>query len=306
MELITQVLPFFLVARVPIEQPWTHGPVYTFRVEVNSTAIQRDAMYSFRLNIATKLVCQPKKNSVLSCNFKNSMTDSFFTTSLDPNVPGSPVNTRSQQKAYEMYEDQFEVGFGEQGLDGFLVYKNIQPRELDMIRLIIDQMNIGNIATDYTYHYQNMENFTQGICNTLVFVTNDKLVERPWTHSDYVLGNPEHEYNYFTLVRIKKVRDMNACTKKVPYFFGYAGSREDLAISPTLSESRVLITSTEFLSGTRNVIRLNRGRESVTLDENITLWLESITPAKHHPPEVRAPEEVSIFIRDWTKIYTMQ
>ncbi|XP_076641427.1 uncharacterized protein LOC143352643 [Halictus rubicundus] len=299
MELLMQVVPFFLVARVPVEQPWAHGPVYTFRVEVNSTAIPRDAVHSFRLNIATTLVCQPKGVTVLSCYFKNSMTDSFFTSSLDPNVPGSPVNARTPQKAYEIYEDQFEINFATQGLDSYLVNEDIQPRELDMIRAIIDQLNIGNVATDYDYNYHIMENFTQGICDTHLIVKNDKSYQRPWTLPDYLLRNLAHEFTYFTLAWIWKIRDMGACTHKVPYFFGYAGSHEDLAISPTSSESRIVITSTEFLSGTRNVIKLNKGRESVILDENITLWLESITPAKQDPPEVRDPEEVSMFIGDW-------
>lgn len=77
------------------------------------------------------------------------------------------------------------------------------------------------------------------------------------------------------------------------------------------SETHIAITSTEFISGTTNVIT-NMVRNKVseemvtTLYENISLRLESISPAASQPPEVKDPEPVSIFVGRWRMDSSME
>lgn len=74
-----------------------------------------------------------------------------------------------------------------------------------------------------------------------------------------------------------------------------------LFLSQSLSDGHIIITSSEFISGTSNVITTSKVTEAVvtTLYENVRLRLESIQPAESEPPTVKEAEPASIFIGRW-------
>ncbi|XP_061927086.1 uncharacterized protein LOC107996913 isoform X1 [Apis cerana] len=332
MNVVLNVVPFFLAARVFLETPWMHGPEYTFHVQVNSTAIPEEGSYiSIRLNVASKLVCQPKRFHALTCHFRESKADSYVTESLDPDAPAIPVSQVSRQEAYEINQDQFEIRFTEQGLDSLVVNENVQPRELDMIRVIVGQLNIGALVGEYDRTFELMENFTQGECVTMFTVERNTVAGLSRAGRDYVLetvfGLKDGQ-----LVEIRKIRNLHMCTHNVPYFFGSAEGMKQMSdvvstvvsiffdrffffflflksrYSQSSSESHIAITSTEFISGTTNVITTSKVSEGMvtTLYENISVRLESILAASDDPPEVKDPELASMFIGRWLMENSME
>uniref|UniRef100_A0A348G626 Vitellogenin 3 n=1 Tax=Odontomachus monticola TaxID=613454 RepID=A0A348G626_ODOMO len=302
------VIPFFLAAHVTVEKPWEHGPEYVFQVQVNSTAIPEEGIYgSVRLNLESQLICQPKMAShSLSCRFKDSVANSFVADSLDPTGSAVPAGPVSRQEAYEINEDRFEIKFNEKGMDSLLVNENIQPRELDMIRFIVGQLNIGMNFNDARFDdgiFDAMENFTQGECVTTFKIdrkVNARLHAKRGFALKPVLGLKDRK-----MLQIRKIRNLQMCTHKGPYFFGNAESlREvsDIVSDVTTSDSHIVVTSTDFISYTSNVITTSKITEAVitTLYENARLKLVSIGPAEREPPPVTEAEPVSIFIGRWS------
>ncbi|XP_018355913.1 PREDICTED: uncharacterized protein LOC108756529 [Trachymyrmex septentrionalis] len=300
------VIPFFLAAHLTVDEPWEHGPEYTFQVQVNCTAIPEEGVYgSVRLNLVSKLICQPKGSHMLSCHFEDSKANSFVVDSLDPSEPVVPAGLVNRQPAYEINEDQFEIKFNKRGLDSLVVNENIQPRELDMIRMIVGQLSVGAVldSVGNDIIFDAMENFTQGECYT-TFKIDKKLVGRPlYTKPSYAL-RPVFGLKDGKLVQIRKIRNLHMCAHKVPYFFGNAESfrdESDIISDISLSDGHIVITSTEFISGTSNVITTSKITETVitTLYENVRLRLESIQAAKSEPPAVKEAEPASVFIGRW-------
>ncbi|XP_032673353.1 uncharacterized protein LOC116845119 [Odontomachus brunneus] len=300
------VIPFFLAAHVTVEKPWEHGPEYVFQVQVNSTAIPEEGIYgSVWLNLESRLICQPKVAS-LSCCFKDSVANSFVADSLDPTGSAVPVGPVSRQEAYEFNEDRFEIKFNEKGMDSLLVNENIQPRELDMIRFIVGQLNVGMNFNDPRFDdgiFEAMENFTQSECVT-TFKIDKKMNARWHPKRDFVL-KPVLGLKDRKMLQIRKIRNLQMCSHKVPYFFGNAESlREtsDIISDVTSSDSHIIVTSTDFISYTSNVITTSKLTEAVitTLYENARLKLVSIGPAEREPPPVTEAEPVSIFIGRWS------
>lgn len=76
---------------------------------------------------------------------------------------------------------------------------------------------------------------------------------------------------------------------------------KSIFLSQSSSESHIVITSTEFISGTTNVVATNKVSEGMvtTLYENISVRLKSISPAKSEPPKVKNPEPASMLIGRW-------
>lgn len=212
-------------AHLTANETWTHGPEYTFQVQVNCTAISDEGVYgSVRLNLESKLICQPLKTGhSLSCHFEDSKANSFVADSLDPQEPATPNGEVNRQPAYEINEDQFEIKFNKRGLDDLVVNENIQPRELDMIRMIVGQLSVGTtldgVGNDVTF--DAIENFTQGECYT-TFKIDKKLVGRSlYAKPGYVL-RPVFGLKDGKLMQIRKIRNLRMCAHKVPYFFGSA------------------------------------------------------------------------------------
>lgn len=210
-----------------MDEPWQHGPEYTFQVQVNCTAIPEEGVYgSVRLNLMSKLICQPKVSHTLSCHFQDSKANSFVVDSLDPLEPVVPAGPVNRQPAYEINEDQFEIKFNKRGLDGLVVNENIQPRELDMIRMIVGQLSIGanfdGIGNDVAF--ETMENFTQGECFTTFKIDKKLVVGRSlYAKPSYAL-RPVFGLKDGKMVQIRKIRNLLVCAHKVPYFFGSAES----------------------------------------------------------------------------------
>lgn len=262
---------FLSAARVFLETPWMHGPEYIFHVQVNSTAIPEEGSYiSIRLNVASKLVCQPKRFHVLTCHFRESKADSYVTESLDPGAPAIPVSQVSRQEAYEINQDQFEIRFTEQGLDSLVVNENVQPRELDMIRVIVGQLNIGALVGEYDRTFELMENFTQGECVTMFTVERNTVAGLSRAGRNYILetvfGLKDGQ-----LVEIRKIRNLHMCTHNVPYFFGSAEGMKQMSdvVSTVVSIFFValriilrILRSIFFLFFFKTVIR--RARRKVT------------------------------------------
>jgi len=221
------LLFFPSAAHLTVDETWSHGPEYTFQVQVNCTAIPEEGVYgSVRLNLESKLICQPLKNGhSLSCHFEDSKANSFAADSLDPSEPATPTGQVNRQPAYEINEDQFEIKFNKRGLDDLIVNENIQPRELDMVRMIVGQLSVGatldGIGNDVSF--DAMENFTQGECYT-TFKIDKKLVDRSLYAKPAYALRPTFGLKDGKLVQIRKIRNLYMCAHKVPYFFGSADS----------------------------------------------------------------------------------
>lgn len=247
---------FFLspAAYVTTDKPWEYGPEYTFQVQVNSTAIPEEDIYgSMRLNLESKLICQPKNPYALSCHFEDSRASSFIADSLDPSDPAVPTGQVSRQAAYEINEDQFEIRFNDRGLDGLLVNENIQPRELDMIKTIVGQLSVGtaldhddddDIGNGDGVTFGAMENFTQGECYA-TFKIDKKLVGRSSYAKRGFALKPIFGLKDGKLVQIRKNRNLLMCTHKVPYFFGSVESfgEESDIMSDTVRPSSLLVSA---------------------------------------------------------------
>jgi len=226
-----------------VDEPWEHGSECRFQVQVNSTAIPEEGIYgSVRLNLESKLICQPKNGMTLSCHFENSTASSFVADSLDPTESAVPSGRVNRQFAYEINEDQFEIKFNERGLDSLVVNENIQPRELDMIRMIVGQLNIGatfdgSFSNDMTFDV--MENFTQGECFTTFKIDKKLAVRSLYARRNGYALRPTFGLKDGKLVQIRKMRNLHMCTHKVPYIFGSAESfrEESDIISDVVSTS---------------------------------------------------------------------
>jgi hypothetical protein len=219
---------------------------------VNTTAILVEDIYgSMRLNLESKLICQPKNPYTLSCHFEDSQANSFIADSLDPSEPAVPAGQVSRQAAYEINEDQFEIRFNERGLDGLVVNENIQPRELDMIRMIVGQLSVGAALDDDIGNdgvtFGVMENFTQGECYT-TFKIDKKLVGRSLYAKRGFALKPIFGLKDGKLVQIRRNRNLLMCTHKVPYFFGSVESfREESDImSDMVSERCALLVHSQI------------------------------------------------------------
>lgn len=186
--------------------------------------MEEDVYSSMRLNLESKLICQPKSLYTLSCHFEESRASSFIADSVDPSVPAVPAGQVSRQTAYEVNEDQFEITFNEYGLENLMVNENIQPRELDMIRMIVGQLSVGaafsrNIADKDDVIFVAMENFTQGECYTS-FAISKKIIDRlSFAKHNFTL-KPVFGLKDVQLVQVYKQRDLLNCLYNVPYFFG--------------------------------------------------------------------------------------
>ncbi|XP_012221455.1 uncharacterized protein [Linepithema humile] len=260
-----------------------------------------------RLNLESKLICQPKGGTTLSCHFENSTAISFVTDSLDPMEAAAPSGRVNRQFAYEINEDQFEIKFNERGLDGLMVNENIQPRELDMIRMIVGQLSIGAsfdgpFGNDMAFEV--MENFTQGECFTTFKIDKKLTVRSLYARRNTYALRPAFGLKDGRLAQIRKTRNLHMCAHKVPYFFGSAESfreESDIISDVNLMESEIIISSTDFVSRMSNIIITSKVTEAVTtsLHENVWLRLESIKRAESEPPIVQEAEPASIFIGRW-------
>ncbi|XP_029165794.1 vitellogenin-like isoform X2 [Nylanderia fulva] len=172
-----------------------------------------------------------------------------------------------------------------------------------MIRMLVGQLSVGTtldsgLGNDVTF--DAIENFTQGECYT-TFKIDKKLVGRSlFAKPGYAL-RPVFGLKDGKLMQIRKIRNLRMCAHKVPYFFGSAetfGEESDIISDVSLSDGHIIVTATEFISSTSNVITTSKVTEAVvtTLYENVRLRLESIQSANSEPPVVKEAESASIFI----------
>lgn len=172
--------------------------------------------------IASELKCRPKGSDTLGCRFANGKI-------VRPNPDDSrcsnaknfvPINDKF------INEDPFEIRFNSKGIENLVVPRSIPRWRLDMIRVIVDKLNVGFEVENGRDRFVTMENSSIGYCE----------VEVKMTRPGYGRGNGAESEGLFDIVfepkranlvplsraalGIDKVRQPKKCPNRKIYFFG--------------------------------------------------------------------------------------
>ncbi|XP_011136043.1 uncharacterized protein LOC105181154 [Harpegnathos saltator] len=187
--MLVTVLPFFLAAHVAVDDPrrqseWTaYGAECTYDVLVMMSLeniVRPDD--NFCSTIASELKCRPKGQDTLSCRFQNSrIRHPRPEEGRCTNAMGFvPTRTRFVD------EEPFEIRFNSRGIENLVVHRTIPRWQLDMIKVIVSQLNIGFESWEHRDRFAIMENSTMGHCEVDVKITRDDgwISEEDHHHDD--------------------------------------------------------------------------------------------------------------------------
>ncbi|XP_066591607.1 vitellogenin-like [Prorops nasuta] len=303
--IIFLLLPFFLVSQVSIDMDsWFYGPEYTYRIRVNTTAedsMSNDGIPSRAYDISTTLKCRPRAPDTLNCRF-SSVTMGFFEA-------GMADLGQETLGDFEINEDPFEIKFDRKGVSGIAVSGSLSPWTVDMIRAIVSQLSVGIELDDASKFFISdgayaKEKSFLGVCNSFFHVSQQTL-ENDWRQSSFqilpISGNKQLEINGKEL-KIDKIRDLENCQNRGNYFFGskegYGILHSESMIKVKSSRAGIIVSDSSFTSFTSNEISLMKKLKSITLKEDITLDLISISIANSDLPVIPNKVYTSIFVHD--------
>ncbi|XP_058800701.1 uncharacterized protein LOC131669668 [Phymastichus coffea] len=322
--MIVILVPFFLAAQLR-EAAWHGGggggggsvPEATYRFSLNSTAVSasrlqaRAADRSTRFDMSALLKCRFRGPASLLCHMTDSKAVSFASSTLDPALPGVPLpGTTDQHPEYQLAEEAFEVTFTPYGIGKILVNRSVSPADLNMIRAVVNQLNVGaNIAQRKEAQFQHTEKSLIGKCDTTYRVAKDssggaaaESAPQPW-EDDYRLSGLESlGRRKAETLRLEKRRNLHKCSLRADYFFG---SREGLKTDPSdfearvvSSESTIYVSDEQFASYTHNELEIDRRYgEDLIVYENYAMSLMSVDLAEVGliPASIVDPVSASIY-----------
>lgn len=275
-----------------------HGPEYTYRVEI--TTINKDGLAGARtrfFNVDSALKCRPRDPDTLNCRFE--------ATNMAVSEDG--LLRLAQETVEDLWigEEPFEIRFQKNGIVDLLVSRNMQPWTVDMIRAIVNQLNIGvDLRGKSDGVYDVMERSFLGECRTMIDLSH-RVSEDSWKDDKFeILPLAGLRKEPGEILRIEKTRDLNDCTRKEDYFLASMSNHplhRPGAATIKSSQSRIIVSDANYTSFTVNVAYIvddeDRTRNFLLLDK-ISLSLETISAAKTELPKVPDAISVSFFARD--------
>lgn len=188
---------------------------------------------NFCSTIASELKCRAKGEDSLSCHFQNSRIrhpgreDSKCTNAMD----FVPTRTRFVD------EGPFEIRFNPRGIENLVVHRTIPRWQLDMIKVIVSQLNVGFEVSEHRNRFTIMENSTVGYCEVDVKVTRGGSDEEHDDHDDNYDEDDRKEGKAFEIefmtaagdemtrsiddkLHVQKLRQPKRCPRRTIYFFG--------------------------------------------------------------------------------------
>ncbi|XP_008208848.1 uncharacterized protein LOC100677876 isoform X2 [Nasonia vitripennis] len=310
--MIVILVPFFLAAQLR-DAGWPQGAAESsYRFSVNSTAVSDSSLHepdrSTRFDMSAMLKCRFRGPASLICRMTDSKAVSFASTTVDPTVPGEPLpDTMEDHAEYQLAEEAFEITFTPNGVGKILVNRTVSPGDLNMIRAIVNQLNIGaNIAKKREPEFRHMEKSIIGKCDTVYHISKNSSGDFPGNNAtwedDYKLSGLESlGRRKGETMRLEKWRNVNKCSLRADYFFG---SREGFRTDPSDMEARIVqsessmyVSDTNFASNTFNELQIARQRgEDLIIYEHYSLTLASIDPAETAQPiSIVDPASASVY-----------
>ncbi|XP_029056601.1 vitellogenin-like [Osmia bicornis bicornis] len=304
------ILPFFLAAHVPVDQPsessnWQqYGPESTYDVLVNMSLSnivhQKDNFCSM---IGAELKCRLKGSDTLGCRFANGKI-----------VRPDPEDARcSNAKNFVPINDRFvdeqpfEVRFNSRGIENLVVSRNIARWRLDMIRAIIGQLNVGFELEKGRQRFVTMENSSIGYCEVEIKMSRTGY-SREDTADDrrrfQIVFEPERADMVpldRAVVRIEKIRRPKNCPNRKIYFFGnqqdFSYGYKNIFMDMTTSTSHIRISENEMHSYTEStgIMRTLNKPRTMHMHQKISITLKSIDPARGALPEILDPASTSLY-----------
>ncbi|KAK1131515.1 hypothetical protein K0M31_017792 [Melipona bicolor] len=300
--MLITILPFFLAAyvSVPDNTDWQrYGPECTYNVLVNmSLANIVDERDNFCSMIRSELKCRPRHSDTLSCYFANgrivrpSASDTRCTNRRD----FVPISDRF------VGDDPFEIRFNPRGIENLVVSRDIRRRELDMIRVIVGQLNVGfRMEEDGRDRFVTMENSSMGHCEVELKVSRARYEGDVGQREFEIIFEPEPPdtipLNAASLT-IDKVRQPTQCHNRRIYFFGnsedFSLGNSGVFMNMTTSTSQMYISNREMYSFTETTGELTSSK-LMPMYQKISLSLQSIAAARGPLPEIRRPASTSLY-----------
>lgn len=208
-----------------------YGPECTYDVLVNtSLANVVHENDNFCVMIATELKCRPKGHDILGCRFQNSKI-----RRPDERDSSRCTNAKDFIPAKYKFVDQspFEIRFNPRGIENLVVHRTISRWQLDMIKVIVSQLNIGFVVEERRDRFTIMENSTVGHCEVDVKITHDVLgyEEEEQEEDDDSTETEDFRIEFMSpddrevqpsvgRFHIEKTREPKRCPRRTIYFFG--------------------------------------------------------------------------------------
>ncbi|XP_023290168.1 uncharacterized protein LOC105699917 isoform X1 [Orussus abietinus] len=305
-EMYSIVLPLFLVGRMLTNQNvLKYGPEYTYQVDIGMVAemIRGDTPEYFGSNLIAKLKCRPKGSDSLSCHTQDSKMAEVSPRAFD--ISETSRTLGASYYNYHMSHEPFEVKFDNAGIESIVVQKSISAWDLDIIRLIINQLNFGtDLKGRPNGTFSAIENFTIGECAVAFKVDHQRLsaqdLQKGASFELAVL--PNFDKSTGTSIQLKKFRDLSKCFQHAEYLFGFSSTYGIVPHSViheiTSSVSNVFVSNRSFTSETVNefdvfdVVHKERGR----LTDRVRLTLLTMEPAKGSTPRIFEPVHVGVIM----------
>ncbi|KAL7307186.1 hypothetical protein TKK_0000910 [Trichogramma kaykai] len=189
--MIVILVPFFLAAQLR-EAGWPQGAGEAlYRFSVNATVLDAAAATgsyhpshqhdsgpvdrSTRFDLSSQLRCRFRGPASLVCRMCDTRAVSFASKDLNPASQACPMPDTLQHHAeYQIAEEAFEISFAHQGVAKILVNRTVSPHDLNIIRALVNQFNVGaNIAKRRETEFHQMEKSLIGKCDTMFRVVKN-------------------------------------------------------------------------------------------------------------------------------------
>ncbi|KAK2585201.1 hypothetical protein KPH14_009908 [Odynerus spinipes] len=295
------LLPFFLASRISVDiESLLHGPEYTYRVEIDTINRDgRDGATTKAFDIGSTLKCRPRVPDTLNCRFEAARMAVFEKGLLD----------LAQDTVEDLWVDEepFEIKFDKNGIAQLIVTRSMEPWTVDMIRAIVNQLNVGvDLRKRPDGIFVAKERSFLGECGSTIELSRSISQDRWKDDKLEIVPMPGLEKASGEILQIEKRRDLNDCGRKEDYFFasksGYTLLHRDTTTTIKSSLSRIVVSDSNYTSYTVNEIVVgNKERNrNFTLYEKITLKLETVSAAKTELPVIPDATFVSFFVHGLT------
>ncbi|KAI4483859.1 hypothetical protein M0802_013257 [Mischocyttarus mexicanus] len=254
-------------------------------------------------DVVNTLKCRPLVPDTLNCRFEAAKIRMY--------KEGLFELARLSIEDLGTNDEPFEIKFNQNGISHLIVTKNMEPWTVDMIRLIVNQLNIGiDIKDKPDGQFPAIEKSYFGERNTMVLINHQQLLEDRWKDDKFEIIPMNNVIKKLPgeVLNIEKIRYFDNNNGKKVYFFGslsvYSMLPPDVITTVKSSSSNIIISDSNFTSYTANEIIVSNKERSrnFTLYEKIKLNLEVISATKSELPSIPNATLVSFMIQDdWYK-----
>ncbi|XP_046836477.1 uncharacterized protein LOC124432028 [Vespa crabro] len=295
------LLPFFLASRISVDiESLLHGPEYTYRVEIITVKkagghpCAGEDVKAF--DAVSTLKCRPRVPDTLNCRFEAAKMQIY--------EDGLYELARETVEDLWMDDEPFEIIFDENGIKNLIVTKNMEPWTIDMIRSIVNQLNVGvDIRNKQDGIFTAIERSFLGKCQTKIELYHGLSYDNRWKDEKFEII-PMNGINKVTseFFDIEKRRNIDDCEHGV-YFFASKSAYTDLPRDVTTviksSMSRIIISDSNYTSYTTNefLVTSKDKTRNFTLHEKIKLNLETISAPVNDIPVIPDATSVNFMIQ---------